>query len=303
VSALQAHASPSRGPLAPRVDGRRGRLRGVSTERVRVTIHEWRAFYSSLGLVTIPLRPREKRPLRRGWRDGREEQWSGAPADANLGILTGAVSGDLVVLDFDTADGPFEVLGLRPRKLATLTLVVRTARGWHVYARSHEVATASPRAGLDIRGEGALVAAPPSVHPSGSEYEIIGPSRVIAELSSFTSLDILAPEPSRDELQVDGVDMALVEDWMSAQWPALQAAWAKLRRPPRGESFDPSSADFAVARCLWEGGYSADDVTSILCALPGSRARERGRSYALRTALKARALPRGEPKRASERGS
>lgn len=253
-----------------------------------MSLDEWRAFYASLGLVTIPLRPREKRPLRKGWLDGRAGQWAGAPADANLGILTGARSGNLVVLDFDTEDGLFDVLGFRPRELASRTLVVKTARGWHVYARSADTATCSPRVGLDLRGDGALVAAPPSVHPSGVEYALCGDSRGIAELGSFTVPGMLAAEPPTGSVDVPGVDMALVEEWISAQWPAMQAAWAKLRRPPAGESFDPSRADFAVARCLWEGGYSADEVADVLCALPGSRARERGRGYALRTAIRAR---------------
>lgn len=253
-----------------------------------MTLEEWRRFYSGLGLVTIPLRPREKRPLRKGWREGREEQWESAPSDANLGVLTGVVSGGVIVLDFDTQEGPFEVLGFRPRELATRTLVVRTTRGWHVYANTDATATNSPRAGLDIRGDGAMVAAPPSVHPSGGRYEVVGPCMAIASLTSFTTPDMLAPETPGATPAVEGVDMRGVEEWISAQWPALQAAWAKLRRPPAGESFDPSRADFAVARCLWEGGYSAEDVATILCALPGSRARERGHRYALQTALKAR---------------
>lgn len=253
-----------------------------------MTLEEWRRFYAGLGLVTIPLRPREKRPLRKGWREGREEQWEGAPPDANLGVLTGAISGGLVVLDFDTQDGPFEVLGFRPRELATRTLVVRTTRGWHVYARAGATATSSPRAGLDIRGDGAMVAAPPSVHPSGGRYEVVSPGMAIASLTSFTTPDMLAPEAPCEPLMVEGVDMRSVEEWISAQWPALQAAWAKLRRPPAGESFDPSRADFAVARCLWEGGYTSEEVAAILGALPGSRARERGHAYAMRTAIRAR---------------
>jgi hypothetical protein len=269
-------------------------VRGVSARErfVMSELDEWRTFYAGLGFATIPLRPREKRPLRKGWRDGGEHQWVGAPADANLGILTGASSGGIIVLDFDTEDGPFDVLGFRPLELASRTMVVKTARGWHVYARSSEMATTSPRAGLDIRSDGALVAAPPSVHPSGARYELVDDCRRVADLTSFTTHDMLAPAPVSGALAVEGVQMELVEEWISAQWPALQAAWAKLRRPPANDSFDPSRADFAVARCLWEGGYSVDQVASILCALPGSRAIERGRGYALRTAAKAREAPR-----------
>lgn len=96
------------------------------------------------------------------------------------------------------------------------------------------------------------------------------------------------PDTPGEPPAVEGVDTKGVEEWVSAQWPALQAAWAKLRRPPDEGSFDPSRADFAVARCLWEGGYSPEQVAAVPCALPGSRARERGRTYALRTAMRAR---------------
>lgn len=277
-------------------------MRRVPKGRGGMTLDEWRAFYRRLGLVTIPLRAREKRPLRRGWLEGGDAQWEGVPSDVNLGVLTGAVSGGVIVLDFDTEDGPFEVLGFRPRELASRTLVVKTARGWHVYARSRDVTTMSPRAGLDVRGDGALVVAPPSVHPTGVRYELLGPARVIADLESFATSDIFEPEKPRAEFVVEGVDMALVEEWIDAQWPALKAAWAKLRRPPGGESYDASRADFAVARCLWEAGYSAEQVASILSALPGSRARERGRAYALRTALKAAQVPSpSRPSRPRER--
>lgn len=248
-----------------------------------LTVAQWRAFYGSLGLTCIPLRPREKRPVRRGWREGDSRQWEGVPRDANLGVLTGAISGDLVVLDFDTGDGPFDVLGLRPAELAARTLVVRTTRGWHVYARAVAAATCSPRGGLDVRGEGALVAAPPSVHPSGAAYQFeAGPAR-IAELTDFCAREVIDVGIARGA--PGEVDMAAIEEWIAAQWPALQASWARLKRP--SGSYDPSKADFAVALCLWEGGYSAEDVAQVLCSLPGSRAAERGHAYALLTARRA----------------
>lgn len=258
-------------------------------------VEDWRAFYARLGFATIPLRPREKRPLRRGWLTAHDRQWDRLPRGANLGVLTGAPSAGLVVLDFDTGDGPFDVLGLRPRELSERTMVARTARGWHVYVRAPGAVTSSPRSGLDVRADGAMVVAPPSVHPSGTRYEFVGDRFVVAELSTLASIDVLAPVVRPIDVQVADVDMGQVEAWIAAQWPALQAAWAKLKRPPAGESYDPSRADFAVARCLWEGGYAAEQVASILCGLPGSRAQERGRAYALRTALRAQAARRPRP--------
>lgn len=243
------------------------------------TLQEWRGFYASLGFASIPLRPREKRPLRRGWLEPRDEHWIGAPADANVGILTGAPSGGLVVLDFDTRDGPETVLGMTPDQLAVLTIVVETSRGWHVYALEPGRASSTPREGLDVRGEGGMVVAPPSVHPSGHVYRFVGHARAVVPLAALPLDAAAASAP-------DAPSLPDVEQWIGLQAPKLREAWRRLREPP-SMSFDASRADFAVARCLWEGGYSVNEVAGILLSLPGSRARQRGREYAIQTATRA----------------
>lgn len=250
-----------------------------------MTLDEWRAFYRELGFATIPLMPRSKRPLRKGWLTGRDGQWIGAPSDANLGVLTGARSGDLVVLDFDSPDGPERVLGMTPIQLAVVTTVVETARGWHVYARAPEVASSTPREGLDVRSAGGMVVAPPSVHPSGHRYAFVGSHRSVVQLAAIAP-DLLAPQQPES---APGLDEA--EAWVALQAPKLQEAWRKLKQPPSA-SFDASKADFAVARCLWEGGWSPDEVVAVLRALPGSRAAERGEAYARLTATRAAAIRR-----------
>lgn len=250
---------------------------------------DWLAWYASRGLATIPVAPRGKRPLRSGWRRPSADAWKHTPPDANVGILCGAASGGLVVLDFDTADGPWEASGMRPDELGVHTLVARTARGWHVYARDDHARTTSPWKGLDIRAEGSMVVAPPSVHPSGKAYAFLRTDAPIAALSALPfAWEADVPE---DDGAVE-VDWASLEDLIAGQAPKLRAHWALLKEP-RGE-FDRSRADFAVARCLWEAGYSVRDIALVLEALPGSKARERGALYATRTAARAAAArPRG----------
>lgn len=249
-----------------------------------MTLKEWRAFYAELGFATIPLVHRGKRPLRRGWLERGDEQWAGAPESSNLGILTGARSGGLVVLDFDTLDGPERVLGMTPQQLAVVTIVVRTSRGWHVYARDRAVASGTPVEGLDVRADGCMVVAPPSVHASGAAYEFVGTHRALIELSAIW------PQAGRkmdaDAVSVDRA-VAAAQEWISLQAPKLQEAWRRLNQAPSA-SWDASRADFAVARCLWEGGWSVEEAADVLMALPGSRARERGREYAILTATRAR---------------
>ena len=104
--------------------------------------------------------------VRRWWR-----RW---PA-ANLGIVTGAVSG-VIVLDVDPRHGGDRSLKDLEDEFGSLpaTLEVRTGGGGrHLYFR-HPGAAVVPRPtapGLDIKGDGGLVVVPPSLHPSGTTYQ------------------------------------------------------------------------------------------------------------------------------------
>lgn len=105
----------------------------------------------------------------------------------NLGILCGAPSGNLIVLDFDM---PLHYFKWRKRHgIATYT--VRTNRGFHVYVRLDEPApgTASMRGG-EIKGSGYVVA-PPSTHPSGVEYKRqTGSPRAVSRAVNLKALGI-----------------------------------------------------------------------------------------------------------------
>lgn len=284
----------------------RPRWRAATSWRPSVSLQSEReemlALYERLGFATVPLVPRGKRPLRRGWQVPSRDAWRDAPADANVGILCGAPSGGLVVLDFDTHDGPHDVFGMEPRELAVHTLVVRTTRGWHVYARHDPAPTTSPRPGLDIRGEGSQVVAPPSVHPSGAAYTFVAEPRRVAALSELTAPEDVfgrtrpGEAEASDEVAVaqpgSEPDWARADEWVALQSAKLQAAWKCLRSGEVDDEFDRSRADFAVARCLWEGGWSAAEIATVLLALPGSKAAERGEEYARKTAARASMMRR-----------
>lgn len=135
----------------------------------------WAERYLALGWSVIPL-GRDKRPLIR-WepyqqrRPTPEElvEWRRRFPGANIGIVTGAVSG-LVVLD---EDGPEAQEALRGRALPP-TPTVRTGKGYHRYfAHPGRPVGNAVRlvVGLDVRADGGYVMAPPSLHPSGRRYE------------------------------------------------------------------------------------------------------------------------------------
>jgi hypothetical protein len=93
----------------------------------------------------------------------------------NIGIVTGAVSG-LVVLDLDRRHGGFESLAALERLYGALPETVEAETGGggrHLYfacppAAPRNKAGLAP--GIDLRGEGGMVVAPPSLHPSGGRY-------------------------------------------------------------------------------------------------------------------------------------
>jgi hypothetical protein len=103
--------------------------------------------------------------------------WKQVP-DANIAVATGKIS-DLVVLDVDGPTGE-ETLAKLERKFGSLppTWQVETGKGRHIYLRYPEniakvKSVAWKKLGLDVRGDGGYVIAPPSVHESGRRYTFL----------------------------------------------------------------------------------------------------------------------------------
>ncbi|MBK6297742.1 MAG: bifunctional DNA primase/polymerase [Sphingomonadales bacterium] len=131
------------------------------------------------GYNVIPLKKGDKAPAIK-WEKFKSERatdeqilrWQEHSPDANIGVVTGIISG-IFVLDLDSEEALIEAehrgLPQTPR--------VRTGKGQHIYFRYPPGATVNNRTGIlpktDIRGEGGYVVAPPSVHPNGTVYEWI----------------------------------------------------------------------------------------------------------------------------------
>lgn len=114
-------------------------------------------------------------------REGAEAWWTKWP-QANVGIATGSRSG-LLVLDTDGREG-IEKLKAELGQLPP-TLLSFTGRGVHLLYKCTEYVKCSSGGGLEVRGDGGYVVAPPSVHVSGKAYRWGGgmlaeaPERVI----------------------------------------------------------------------------------------------------------------------------
>lgn len=139
--------------------------------------------YAARGWSVVPIEPRGKRPLV-AWRELQQriadaaeiDVWYRRWPDANVGIVTGAVSG-LVVVDVDPRHGGLDSLAQIEREHGPLPRTAEVATGGggrHLYF-GHPGGTLHNRAGLrpglDVRADGGCVVAPPSVHPSGRRYE------------------------------------------------------------------------------------------------------------------------------------
>jgi Bifunctional DNA primase/polymerase, N-terminal len=136
--------------------------------------------YPQQGFSVIPIQRRGKRPLI-AWDEYQHcrateseitEWWKHWP-DANIGIVTGAIS-DLVVIDLDTAEAKNKLKELVPGFDFTAVPRSRTGKGWQLFFK-HPGVMLPNRAGiipgLDVRGDGGYVVAPPSIHPNGNQYQ------------------------------------------------------------------------------------------------------------------------------------
>jgi hypothetical protein len=138
------------------------------------------------GFAVFPLAPRSKVPMLsreqggRGCLDATREinriacWWSRWPL-CNIGLATGPVSG-LYVVDVDAGKGGRETMQVLTAKHGRIpdTLRSRTGSGWHIFFRWPQSPVRQGNnvlgPGVDTRGTGGYVVAPPSVHPSGRRY-------------------------------------------------------------------------------------------------------------------------------------
>lgn len=142
--------------------------------------------YAARGWHVFPCKPRGKTPITaHGVKDATDNldqvrAWWTATPDANIGLATGGASG-VIVIDIDgrEAEERYGLMLLTHGAPGSPTCPdgasVRTGNGWHLYltppggvAIRNSASKLAP--GVDVRGDGGYVIAPPSVHPTGRRY-------------------------------------------------------------------------------------------------------------------------------------
>lgn len=135
-------------------------------------------WYAKLGFRVIPLKERSKEPLIADWPNKAttdeatiREWWRKWPK-ANIGIATGRYDGGyFCVLDFDPRNGG-DWYSDAPKGSLPDTWVVHTGGGGrhYYYKTPYPLRGRKLKAGVDLKGEGGYVVAPPSIHPEGGAY-------------------------------------------------------------------------------------------------------------------------------------
>lgn len=207
-------------------------------------VHEHALAYAARGWSVIPIEARGKRPLV-AWLEFQSRRampeeiatWYGRWPEANVGIVTGRVSG-LVVVDIDARHDGASSLAALESEHGPVARTVQAATGGggrHCYF-AHPGGAVPNRVGLapgiDLRGDGGCVVAPPSIHPSGRRYAWMpgcGPDEVP-----------LAPAP----------------DWIRSEATRkghTQRHWRRLVREGVAEGARNATVASLAGHLLWHG--------------------------------------------------
>lgn len=198
------------------------------------------------------------------------ERWWTRWPNANLGIRTGAAS-ELIVLDVDLPDGldSLDRLNRIGRGLPPTATVRTGSGGLHLYFR-HPGITIPNRAssvlgpGIDVRGDGGYVIAPPSTHVSGQTYEwdsrIREPHLPPTWLTAILAADVerRTQPPALDKIRADRGVSAWARSALEGELRRITAA----RDGRRNHTLNRSA--FVLGQIVGGGHLDREHVESLL---------------------------------------
>jgi hypothetical protein len=215
-----------------------------------------------------------KHPLsRRGFYDASTDpaviaRWWARWPEANVGIRTGGDPG-LMVADVDGTQGQESLHTLRLQHGAFAAAWVRSGSGgWHAYMRRWDglrVPNSTGRLGpgLDVRGDGGSIVAPPSRHASGGRYAWLAPGAEPPLAPGWLIQLALPPNPSSISPRVAGG--GLVSDQYAKA--AIQGeADAVAQAPPGTRNDRLNVAAWKLGRLVAGGVADEAIVRDVLTA-------------------------------------
>lgn len=162
--------------------------------------------------------------------------WFSSPR--NIALVTGW--NDLVVIDFDNQ----EVFDIWNALYSPKTFMVKTRRGVHVYLKIKEPCAPQHTEFIDIKSAGGYVLIPPSIHPSGYEYQIFQnePIMQVNKLDEVLS-DLFIPTKSVQKTMSAPQPEAAIDPWTRASNPITytEDLIEKIRKQRTIEEFFPTA--------------------------------------------------------------
>lgn len=171
--------------------------------------------YRKLGWSVFPLQNKSKKPAIGSWEPYQHRLATEAEirawwtnSDKGIAIVTGAISGDLLVLDCDPRHDGDLTLANMPRCTTDCPTVKTGGGGSHFYYHTPSKCVPAIAQGLDVKGEGGYVVAPPSIHPDtgiayawypdANPYKVMippPPDWLTALLTKYKSLETQSGNP------------------------------------------------------------------------------------------------------------
>ena len=150
----------------------------------KFTGREWALMYRNLGLQVVPAQHNGKKPALASWVEFQHtlapqsvfDQWFPEDCGPDMGLIAGAASGGLLVVDLDDYKGFGSAEWFSSIVPEPETWQQRTGGGGrHIFYRLPPGKTfpngSHPGLGVDIRCQGGFAKLPPSGHESGNRYE------------------------------------------------------------------------------------------------------------------------------------
>ena len=220
--------------------------------------------YARMGLAVIPLLPHQKRPIFDNWQNiGTSDQdlvtrwWSSTP-EANVGILTGQKS-HCFVFDVDAKNGGVETYESLVHKFGQFPdtwqdMTGGDGGGFHLYFRYPNFPVTCATGifkGIDIKGDGGQVVAPPSIHPdTGRRYQWDGIKEIdntpLSEAPLWL-LDALQERSTRTHSDKFPVDIRIPHGVQHDTLLALAGMMRRLGLSP--EEIKPTLQAVNLSRC------------------------------------------------------
>ncbi len=228
--------------------------------------------YAARGWPVLPLRPRSKVPAtRNGLHDATTDPdritawWSRWP-DANVGLVTG-VAFDVCDLDHDQALDDLDAAA--PPEAAVIEgPIVATGKGVHLYVGTTGHGNrAGLLPGVDWRGTGGYVVAPPSIHPSGAAYtwgdqQGYGPDRPIEPCPRWLAELVAGPAARPTAATTAPAPRGSASRWAAT---ALDAECGRVATAAPGTRNDAlNRAAYSLGQIVAGGGLDAAEVAGTL---------------------------------------